>query len=141
VVVVCLLFSLVLSTRRLEQATRELAQAKLQMAALHPLDPEAVAQQFETQTTLAPMSTKVRDVRYSKTQDAYYIEFAFTDAKTGQTAITGLNLKGDGFGGWYGEIRNDSFVVPLGRNLGDAYSVYVRTPSSISDQATKQATQ
>ena len=48
-----------------------LDQTESELATMRPLAVEEVARQFEASTTLGPIKTKVRDVRYSPKEDAY----------------------------------------------------------------------
>ena len=107
---------------------RQIYLLKHEVAAQQPLTPKEVARQFEKSTTLGPISTSVRDVRYSEEADTYRVEFSWVDATTGKTWFTDVRLKHDGFGIYYGKIRNGPFIKPLGYK--DSFTVAVETPSS-----------
>ena len=109
---------------------RELSRMKQEVAAQQPLPAQEVARQFEKSTTLGPITTSVRDVRYSEDDDAYRVKFSWTDSTTGKTWYSDVRLKHDGFGVYYGQIRNGPFIKPLGRS--DSYSVSVETPSPLN---------
>ncbi len=102
--------------------------AERQLESLQPISPEEVARQFENATTTARITTKVDDVRYSRTEDAYKVIFEWTDKKTNTTWSTDVVLKADGFGAYFGVIRNVEFVQPFGVT---EYGVVVTTPSPL----------
>jgi hypothetical protein len=54
--------------------------------------------------------------------------FSWTNAKTNEEWSTDVMLESDGFGGYYGVIRNDPFVKPVGHK--DGFTVGVRSPST-----------
>jgi hypothetical protein len=133
VAIVCFTVTMILSTSRLEKATQLLTEVKRQLAAHQPMSAAEVANEFEKQTTMGQVVTKVQDVRYSKAEDTYDVEFSFTDGKTQQVSTTGVHLKGDGYGRWSGQIRSDPFLAAVGRTPGDFYSVSVKTPVKLRD--------
>lgn len=107
---------------------RKLSQLSQEVASQRPLPTIEVARQFEESTTLGPISTTVKDVRYSEKADAYRVKFSWLDSTTGKTWYSDVRLEHDGFGVYYGKIRNGPFIQPLGRT--DSFSVAVETPSS-----------
>ncbi|KAA5546996.1 hypothetical protein FYK55_00835 [Roseiconus nitratireducens] len=117
--------------RRTTLLQQKIDHQQREMSALRPLPPEEVASQFERSTTLGPITTSVKDVRYSPEKDAYRIEFGWTDATTGKQWFTDVELKSDGYGTYYGQIRNHPFIEPLGRE--EFYAVSVRTPSPLAE--------
>ena len=122
VTVVCLATALVLTNRKLAQTERELT-------TLQPLSAEEVAQQFEKCTKLGPISTTVKDVRYSPTDDAYKVSFSWVDAISRKTWHTEVKLTADGYGTYFGIIRSGEFIRPLGHK--DGFSVSVKTSSPL----------
>jgi hypothetical protein len=114
VTAVCLLLALVLNYRELATTRDRLAETRDQLASTQPLAPEEVARQFAEHTTLGPIKTKVNEVRYSPKDDAYLVDFSWTDATTGQTWSSDVQLTSNGFGRYGGQIRNDPFIQPLG---------------------------
>ena len=102
---------------------------KRELESSRPLRAEEVARQFEQRTTLPPIRTTVRDVRYSSEKDSYKVDFSWHNAKNGRTWSSDVTLKSDGFGSYFGEIRNGSFVQPLGYK--SPYSVVVKSPSPL----------
>lgn len=113
----------IITNRRLTQVTQE-------MAAVQPLPPNEVAKQFEKSTTLGPITTSVKDVRYSAEFDAYRVAFSWVDATSGETWQSDVRLNHDGFGVYYGQIRNGPFIQPLGHK--EAFAVHIRTPSTFN---------
>jgi hypothetical protein len=99
--------------------------------ALQPISAEEVARQFERNTTIGGgrISTNVTDVRYSPAENAYKVDFSWTDSQTGQSWSSDVKLKSDGFGTYFGQIRNSEFVKPL--KSSDSYLVVVETPSAL----------
>ena len=125
VAIMGLTFALIDSQRRLAQTEKELETHR-------PLSLKEVASQFEQGTTLGPISTTVRDVRYSPDENAYRISFSWTNRNTAQTWSTDVMLRSDGFGQYYGEIRNTDFIKPLGHP--ERYLVGVQTPSGFEQE-------
>lgn len=108
----------------------ELRSVKSELATSRPLPAEEVASQFEQQTTLGPIRTKVKDVRYSQSKDSYKVEFSWNDATSKQDWWSDIELKADGYGAYYGQIRNDPFLTPLGHT--NPYTVLVKSPSPLT---------
>lgn len=106
-----------------------LARVERQLDALQPMSPEEVARQFEKNTTLGMIKTKVGDVRYSPKEDAFRVRFSWTDSTSGETWTSDVKLTADGFGRYFGQIRNPEFTRPLGYT--DSYPVGVETPSPL----------
>lgn len=96
-----------------------------------PLSAEEVARQFEEGTTLGPISTTVKDVRYSPAEDAYKVDLSWTDATTGNSWSTDVILSTDGYGTYFGRIRNRPFIELLGHE--DGFTVAVKTPSPLAE--------
>lgn len=122
--VVGLSISLVLVYSKLVRTERALS-------ALQPISVEEVARQFERNTSIGGgrITTKVTDVRYSPAENAYKVNFSWTDSQTGQSWSSDVKLKSDGFGMYFGQIRNSEFVKPL--KSSDVYLVVVETPSAL----------
>jgi hypothetical protein len=127
IAIVALTANTIVVNRRVTQ----LKQEKTELASPQPLSPKEVARQFEKSTTLGPITTTVKDVRYSPAADAYRVSFSWVNSASGKTRNSVVRLNHDGFGVYYGEIPDRSFIQPLGNSL--PYSVAVRTPSSFSD--------
>ncbi len=125
---VCLATALVLSHRKIAQLERDIAQTKGELAALQPLSANEVARQFKNRTTLGPVATTVKDVRYSPTDDTYKVKFSWVDPTTKQIWSTDAILTGDGYGAYSGKIRSGPFITALG--VKDTFFVYVEAPSS-----------
>ena len=106
---------------------RELSQIKQNLNSQGPLSVQEVAQQFQKRTTLGPITVTVKDVRYSSKKDSYKIDFSWTDATTGKIWHTDVQLTNDTYGTYFGVIRNDPFIKPLGNE--DVYPVVVKSPS------------
>ena len=123
--------ALVLVNRRLGHLERKLSDAERKLSTLQPLSAEEVARQFEDAATLGPISTSVKDVRYSPTEDAYKVDFAWNNKKSGDRWRTQVKLTADGYGKYYGRIRNDSFYGPLGYK--DGFTIAVETPSPLAE--------
>ena len=121
VTIACLATALMVTGLRLWNSERELR-------ATRPLSSRQVARQFEKMTTLGPMKTKVKDVRYSHEKDSYHVEFTFTNTNDGRTWHTSVYLNGDTYGGYGGTIGSSLFYEPLGYK--DGYHISVRSPSS-----------
>lgn len=119
-VILALTLNAIMMNRQISRLTKE-------VAAQQPLSPKEVARQFEKRATLGPVSTTVRDVRYSEQEDAYRVEFSWVDATSGKTWFSDVRLKNDGFGVYYGQIRNGPFIQPLGYK--ESFTVAVETPS------------
>lgn len=110
---------------------RRVAQLKQELESQRPLPPREVARQFEENTTLGPIATSVKDVRYSSASDAYRVKYSWVDSTTGKSWQSDIDLKSDGFGTYYGQIRNDPFLQPLGQK--EFFVVAVKTPSPLAD--------
>jgi len=106
---------------------RHVTQLKQELASQQPLAPKEVARQFENRTTLGTIATTVKDVRYSPDADAYRVDFSWVDSASGKTWHSDIRLKHDGFGVYYGQIRNGPFIQPLGYK--ESFAVAVETPS------------
>jgi cell division protein FtsL len=126
VTVACLVLAVVLLSIQMRLLSGRLEATQRELSALQPLPVQDVAEQFEEQTTLGPIATQVKDVRYSPQEDAYLVEFSWT-VKGGQPISTDVKLEGDGFGAYIGRIPNEEFIKPLGNK--DPYTVYIRAPS------------
>ena len=96
-----------------------------------PLSVQEVARQFEKRTHLPPISTDVRDVRYSPENDAFKVEFSWTNRDTEKTWHTDVKLSSDGYGRYIGTIRNGPFIEPTGHE--DGYSVVVESPCQFNN--------
>lgn len=107
----------------------ELSTVKRELASQQPLPAEEVARQFQQKTTLGPITVKVRDVRYSPESDSYKVAFSWTDKTTNKTWSTDVKLTSDGYGTYFGQIRNDPFITPLG--FKESFTVAVETPSPL----------
>ncbi len=127
--VFCLLLIAVLVITNLVTGWR-LLRIQRELSAYRPLPPKEVARQFEENTTLGRISTKVVDVRYSADKDAYRVAFSWRDTKAAETWYSEVDLASNGYGLYGGVIRSDAFVQPLER---ESYSVAVQTPSPLSD--------
>jgi hypothetical protein len=110
---------------------RHVTQMKQELASQQPLTPKEVARQFEKRTTLGTIATTVRDVRYSPEADAYRVDFSWVDSASGKTWHSDIQLNHDGFGVYYGQIRNGPFIQPLGYK--ESFAVAVETPSSFHE--------
>jgi hypothetical protein len=122
--VVCLAISLVILYKKYSQAEQ-------QLNAMLPMSVEDVARKFENSTKFGTTTTKVTDVRYSPTENAYKVQFSWTDAKTGQDWSANVKLTPDGFGVFYGKIYNPEFLRAVGSN-NEYYMVAVETPSPLN---------
>ena len=132
VTIVGLATALMLEHRRLSQIERQLAETQQELSTLQPLSAEEVARQFENATTLGPISTTVQDVRYSPTEDAYQVEFAWMNEKKNKERWSSqVKLTSDGYGRYFGRIRSDAFTQPLGHK--DGFTVAVETPSPLAE--------
>ena len=96
-----------------------------------PLCVQEVARQFKERTHLPPISTDVKDVRYSPRDDAFKVEFSWTNRDTEETWHTDVKLSSDGYGRYIGTIRNGPFIEPTGHENG--YSVVVESPSQLDN--------
>ncbi|QDV23857.1 hypothetical protein [Aureliella helgolandensis] len=110
---------------------RLVTQLRNEVASQQPLSPKEVARQFEMGATLGPITTTVKDVRYSPEADAYRVKFSWVDAASGNTWHSDIQLEHDGFGVYYGQIRNGPFIQPLGYT--ESFPVAVETRSSFED--------
>jgi hypothetical protein len=108
---------------------RELSAVKRELDANRPLSAKEVARQFQQNTTLGPIAVKVRDVRYSPDKDSYKVDFSWTDATTNKSWSSDIELTADGYGAYYGQIRNGPFIGPLGYK--EAFSVAIKSPSPL----------
>jgi hypothetical protein len=106
---------------------RDLSQIKQGSSIQAPLSVQEVARQFKERTNLPPMSTDVKDVRYSPKHDSFQVEFSWTNRDTEDTWYTDVKLSGDGYGRYIGTIRNGTFIEPIGHE--DGYSVVIESPS------------
>jgi len=120
--IVCLATSNLVTSRQLSQLKRELD-------ANQPLTATEVARQFQDNTTLGPISVTVKDVRYSPDTDSYKVDFSWTDATTNKTWSSDVELTSDGYGTYYGQIRNGPFIQALGHK--ESFTVAVKTTSPL----------
>ncbi|WP_442511297.1 hypothetical protein SH528x_002967 [Novipirellula sp. SH528] len=111
--------------------SRQVTQLKQELTSQQPLSPKEVARQFEKSTTLGPITTTVKDVRYSSEADAYRVNFSWADSASGKTWHSDLRLNHDGFGVYSGQIRNGPFIQPLGYK--EAFPIAVERPSSFDN--------
>jgi hypothetical protein len=125
-----LLVSNLLLSHRLSVVEHEWQSRKQELETIRPLPLAEVARQFEARTTRGPISVSVKDVRYSADKDSYKIYFSWTDSSSNKTWSTDVELKSDGYGSYYGQIRNGPFIQPLGYK--ESFTVVVITPSSMS---------
>jgi hypothetical protein len=109
---------------------REMTQLRGNLITKSPLPVQEVARQFKESTTLGPIKVSVKDVRYSAKDDSYKVDFSWIDATTGNTWHTDLTLTADGYGAYYGTIRNEPFIAPLGYK--DGFAVAVKSPSPLA---------
>lgn len=119
---VCLALSNLRTSRELNQLKRELDSSR-------PLPAAEVARQFQSNTTLGPITVKVKDVRYSPETDSYKVDFSWADATSSKTWSSDVRLTSDGYGTYYGQIRNSPFIQPLGYK--EFFTVAVKTPSPL----------
>jgi hypothetical protein len=124
--VVCLAISLAIVYSQLVRTERELE-------GLRPMSVEEVARQFENSTKFGNFATKVNDVRYSPTEDAFAVEFSWTDPATGTMWSTDTKLKPDGFGRYYGKIHSGEFLKAVG-STSEYYMIGVETPSPLKSK-------
>jgi hypothetical protein len=124
--VVGLSIALVMMYMRLSRVERELG-------ALQPLSPDEVARQFETNTMPGTVKSTVKDVRYSQSEDAFLVQFSWPDPQTGDNWSTDVKLTNDGFGRYFGQIRNSEFLKLL-RHPTDSYTVVVEAPSPLKSR-------
>ena len=122
ITIACLATALILTNRRLTRLERR-------QLSHDPLTLEEVVTQFEKQTTLAPISTEVIDVRYSEEKDAYKVRFSWTNSTTQKTWTTDIILESDDYGAYLGKIRSRPFVEPLGATYG--FPIVVQSASKI----------
>lgn len=108
---------------------RHVARLEQDLASQRPLAPREVARQFEERTSLGPLTTTVKDVRYSPEADAYRVEFSYANSGSGETWHSDVRLNHDGFGTYFGQIRGQPFIEPLGHK--DFFPVSVKTPSPL----------
>ena len=128
------LFALILTNM---MTYREVLELKSQIKPLPPVGPampiaaESVAKQFVQATNIqSTVTTQVEDVRYSPTEDAYQVEFAWTIQATGKKWYSSVRLNGDGFGNYSGKIASSQFNQPLGRTT--SYRVSISSPSPLT---------
>ena len=111
--------------------SRKLSRLQSELDAHRPIPVAEVATQFEKATTIPPITVTVKDVRYSSTKDSYKIDFSWTDRTTNKSWFSDIHLKSDGYGAYYGTIRNGPFVQPLGYKNG--FTVAVNSKSSLQE--------
>ena len=121
----------IVMNRRITMMQQELDTQQYELRAHRPLPPREVASQFEESTTLGPIATSVKDVRYSRDTDSYQVEFAWVDSTTGKKWHSEVQLQSDGYGAYYGHIRNGPFIEPLGYK--ESFTVSVETPSPLAE--------
>ena len=92
-----------------------------ELLVLQSLPAQVVTRQFEHATTLGSISTTVRDVRSSTTDNAHRVELSWTNVATGEIRGSSVELTGDGYGTYFGRIRSGSSFEPLG--VEDGYTV------------------
>jgi hypothetical protein len=126
VAVFALSIALIITQRRL---------VKLEAEALlnKPLSVEEVARQFTDQTSRGLIKTKVTDVRYSPKGDVYLVSFSWYDPTSKQTWSTGMRLKADGFGKYFGTIDSDPYKQSVGTATTSVFPVVVEAPSPLKD--------
>jgi len=109
----------------------KLVRVERTLSALQPIAVEDFARQFENVTTVGGgrIRTKVTDVRYSPVENAYKVRFSWTDSQTGGQWSSNVILKSDGFGTYFGQIRNPEFLVPI--KAGDSYMVAIESPPAL----------
>jgi hypothetical protein len=116
---------------------RKLARTERELDAMRPLPEQEVARQFEKNTTLGPVRTTVKDVRYAPKEDAYKISFSYV-ISGGPTAsptewTSSVTLSSYGLGAYRGVIQATEFNYAL-RGLGGSpnfFSISVETPSPL----------
>jgi hypothetical protein len=96
-----------------------------------PLSAQEVANQFEKKATLGPITTSVKDVRYSPDTESYKVQFAWTNSAIGKEWLGAVELESDGYGRYYGRICNEPFIEPLG--FEEAFLVEIETPSPLAE--------
>ena len=86
-----------------------------------PLPEQEVARQFEKNTTLGPVRTTVKDVRYAPKEDAYKISFSYvitggpTASPTEWTAPVTLSSYGLGRVSWCDpKLRSSTYGCSVG---------------------------
>lgn len=122
----------VMTYRELEGIRHELhALRETSMESNWPLPAEEVARQFKARTTLGPISTLVRDVRYSPKEDSYKVEYSCTNDANTEKWSSDVILDSTGYGRYSGEIRWDAFTTPLGYD--ERFVVSVETPSPLAN--------
>ena len=100
----------------------------MELNSQRPIPAVEVARQFEKATTIPPITVTVTDVRYSSTKDSYKIDFSWVDRTTNKSWHSDIKLESDGFGAYYGTIRNGPYIKPLGHKNGYAVSVNSKSP-------------
>jgi hypothetical protein len=121
--VVGLSFSLVSVYSRLREVER-------QLTAMQPMTAGQVAERFEANTTIGPVTTKVLDVRFSPKANAYRVDFSWTDRRSGGNWNSAVTLKPDGFGTYSGPILDWEYLQATG--VGEVYVAAVKTPSPLT---------
>lgn len=124
--ILCLAVGVVMINRQLANLRQEVAVLSQDTESSRPLSVTEVADQFEKLATLGPIKTTVRDVRYSPEKDAFHIEFSWVDSNTSDKWSGSVELESNGYGKYFGQIRNGPFVEPLGL---EKYPVVVESPS------------
>jgi len=115
---------------RITMLQREIDDQQRELNTHRPLPPQEVASQFEKRTTLGPITTSVKDVRYSPDTDSYKVEFTWINSTTGKTWQTDVELESDGYGAYFGQIRNGPFIKPLGYE--ESFAILVEAPSPLA---------
>lgn len=121
----------IITNRHVTQLEQEVTQLKQDLASQQPLPPKEVARQFEKRTTRGTITTTVKDVRYSPEADACKVNFSWADSASGNAWHSDVRLTHDGFGRYYGQIKNPLFVQALGHK--ESFAIAVETPSSFDD--------
>jgi hypothetical protein len=93
-----------------------------------PISAQAVAQQFEQATSVRKVTTKVDDVRYSRSNDAFQVSFSWNDPASKSRWSSQVVLESDGFGTYFGPIRSSEFLKAIGSN-NDSYMIAVQSKS------------
>jgi hypothetical protein len=110
-----------------------LSRVERELGALQPLSLDEVARQFENNTMPGTAKSTVKDVRYSPSEDAFLVRFSWPDPQTGDNWTTDVKLTNDGFGRYFGQIRNPEFLKQL-RHTTDSYTVVVEAPSPLKSR-------
>ena len=112
------------------QLRQQLAEQGAVPASGLPIDAAVVAKQFENQTTIDPIKTKVKSVRYSPSEDAYMVRCFWDNDTTGKTWSTDARLKANGYGQYFGTIASKEFLAPLGYK--QPFTVSIESPAPFS---------